>query len=274
MKARECKQDELSKMTKEALESLCESLENGKSEVMLNYLDLISKFPKYSFRNLMLILTQKPNASNVMGYKSWKQFGRHVKRGEKAIKIWAPMKLKRQESSESLESRIKKDIESKETLIFRPVNVFDLSQTEGESLPEFARVAGEPKEYLKTLRDFATKKKITVSYDKNLSSDGLSKCGEIILKLGLSPAEEFSVLTHEIAHELMHTKEKRKELSQTQKEAEAEAVAYVVSKAIGLDTGTAASDYIQLYDGNKETIVSSLDVIQKTATEIIQELSI
>jgi hypothetical protein len=77
------------------------------------------------------------------------------------------------------------------------------------------------------------------------------------------------VLVHEIAHELLHTGDRRAETSKTVRETEAEAVAFVVSHAIGLSTSTAASDYIQLYSGDKDTLLGSLDLIRRAATEIL-----
>ena len=89
--------DKLKQMTEEALETLCESLEQGKSDQLIQYLDTMSRFPKYSFRNLILIVSQMPDASCVMGYQSWKRLGRYVRNGEKAIRIWAPMTVKNKE---------------------------------------------------------------------------------------------------------------------------------------------------------------------------------
>ena len=74
------KNNRLKKMANEALATLCKSLEAGKSEELRNYLDVLSKFPKYSFRNVLLILKQKPDATQVMGYRSWQQCGRYVKK--------------------------------------------------------------------------------------------------------------------------------------------------------------------------------------------------
>ena len=87
------KQGLLKKMTDEALTALCESLEHGKSDELVQYLNVMSRFPRYSFRNVMLILVQNPEATRVMGYQSWKQVGRYVRKEEKAIRIWAPMMI-------------------------------------------------------------------------------------------------------------------------------------------------------------------------------------
>ncbi|MGE0367165.1 MAG: DUF1738 domain-containing protein, partial [Phycisphaerales bacterium] len=105
----------------------------------------------------------------------------------------------------------------------------------------------------------------------------VSRGGRISIRVGLEPANEFSTIVHELAHELLHRGEDRKTISKTVRETEAEAVAFVVSQAIGLDTGTAASDYIQLYNGPDEkaaeTLACSLDRIQHIASEIIAALS-
>lgn len=261
------KQKQLKKMTTEALESLCENLEAGKSDELVNYLDVMSRFPAYSFRNLLLILSQKPDAKKVMGFKSWRQLGRNVNKGEKAIRIWAPMTIKEKGQESQSDSG-----EAEKTLIFRPVCVFDVSQTTGEELPELSDVSGEPGEHLARLKRFAEKNSIKVGYSDEIKGHGVSKCGEILLRLGLVPAVEFHVLAHEIAHEFIHTKKHRKEMTKTQLETEAEAVAYVVSKSIGLNTGHSSSDYIQLWDGNKEAVANSLTAIQQTASEIIGAL--
>lgn len=195
-----------------------------------------------------------------MGYRSWQQLGRYVKKEERAIRIWAPMRVGNKEERRSGEAE--------ENLIFRPVCVFDLSQTDGKPLAELSEVGGEPGEYLEKLKRFAQGQGIKLGYEKDLSAEGVSKCGEILLRLGLDPAVEFHVLAHEIAHELLHTKEKRKTTTKEQKETEAEAVAFVVSKTIGLNTGNSASDYIQIWDGNKETVIGSLVAIQQTAARI------
>ena len=100
----------------------------------------------------------------------------------------------------------------------------------------------------------------------------MSLKGRIVLRDDLSPAVEFSVLVHETAHELLHTGDRRANTSTTVRETEAEAVAFVVSRAIGLNTGTAASDYIQLYSGDKDTLLASLSLIQRVATEILGAL--
>ena len=271
LKTRNNQTSNLQKLTNEALETLCHSLENGKSQELVNFLNVMAKFPKYSLRNIFLISAQNPRASLVMGYKKWLEIGRQVKKGEKALRIYAPIKINDSENKKvSTDSQFKRD--SQESLIFRPVPVFDISQTEGEDIAKFADVTGDPGIYLKRLKSFASDLDIEVSYTDKMDADGVSICGAILLNIELSKASEFHVLLHELAHEIIHLKEVRKSLSKKQKETEAEAVAYVVSQSIGLETGNASSDYIQLYNGDRETLKESLATIQETASKIIKAI--
>jgi len=169
------------------------------------------------------------------------------------------------------------DDEDKDQRIFgfKTAHVFDLSQTDGKDLPGFARVQGNPQEHLKRLKQALAKAKITVGYSPRLGrAEGFSTGGLIMVKEGLSQAEEFSVLVHEWAHEILHQGKDLKCLSKTVLETEAEAVAFVVCNAVGLDTNTASSDYIQLYSGNKETLMESLERIKRTAEQILREVAI
>jgi len=99
-------------------------------------------------------------------------------------------------------------------------------------------------------------------------AEGVSGKGTILIRQGLAPAAEFSVVVHELAHEMLHWSEEKP--SKTVCETEAEAVAFVVCEAVGLETATASSDYISLYQGKKETLVASLGRIQQTARVIIE----
>ncbi len=121
-------------------------------------------------------------------------------------------------------------------------------------------------------RSGETKEKFFCKWLQRESAQRLEPSG-IRLRNGLSPAEEFSELTHELAHELLHKSDRRKETSKTVRETETEAVAFVVCQAIGLKTGTAAADYIRLYNGDADTLGESLDFIQKPAPEIIAAIT-
>jgi hypothetical protein len=90
---------------------------------------------------------------------------------------------------------------------------------------------------------------------------------------GLEPAESFATLVHENAHELLHKGDRRVATSKVMRETEAEAVAYVVCSSIGLECGAASADYIHLYDGNADTLLASLELIQKTASTILAAIA-
>jgi len=268
------KAEQARKLTDKALDELEAALGQGRSEALTAYLTTVAKFHRYSFGNIMLIMTQKPDATQVAGFRTWKKLGRYVCKGEKGIVIIAPMLLGKNDEHAAGEG------DGEKILRFRAAYVFDVTQTGGEPLPEPTTVGGNPNGHMGRLRAFVDKSGIKLEYANDAeasaaigSAEGASFGGRILLREGLSPAEEFATLTHELAHELLHRKEDRKTLSKTVRETEAEAVAFVVSQAIGLDVGTAASDYIQLYAGDKETLAGSLDRIQKTASAIIEALS-
>jgi hypothetical protein len=98
---------------------------------------------------------------------------------------------------------------------------------------------------------------------------GLSHGGKITLLSGMQPAEEFSTLVHEIGHEMLHRGERRTFTTKTVRETEAEAVAFVVCQAIGLENGTSAADYIQVWHGDASLLRESLEAVQHTAAVIL-----
>jgi antirestriction protein ArdC len=266
------KAEEAKKIADQALQNLTDALKSGKSERLTQYLAMLARFHRYSFGNVLLILSQMPDATHVAGFGTWKQMGRFVRKGEKGIVIIAPMRIRLNDDQAKTEGE-----QSRPILRFRGVHVFDVSQTDGQELPEPSRVSGDPLHNLAAIKEIVQAKGIELdSNDLPIGADGVSRGGRISIRSGLEPAKEFSVIVHELAHELLHRGEERKTLSKTVRETEAEAVAFVVCQAIGLDTGTAAADYIQLYDGlhekAAEALAASLDRIQHTAAEIIAAL--
>jgi antirestriction protein ArdC len=257
------KSEEIKKMTDSALTELIQALEQGKSECLQNYLSTMARFHCYSWGNVLLISMQKPQATRVAGYQTWLKMNRHVRKGEKGIVIIAPMVVRKKETELS---------EDEETRLFgfRAAYVFDVTQTDGQALPEFAQVQGDPGLFTERLFSFATKLGIAVELSEELgSASGVSTGGKILLKSTLAPADTFAVLVHELAHERLHHGDGRERTDKRVRETEAEAVAFVVSQAVGLDTNTAAADYIQLYQGDKALLVESLHFIQTTAAEIL-----
>jgi antirestriction protein ArdC len=266
-------QNRSSELAADALNSLIKALEAGDSEALTNYLSVMARFHRYSWNNCLLIALQRPNATHVAGFHAWHKFGRSVRKGEKGIAILAPVLVKREVRDEQKPDG---EVNALQQLVgFRTAFVFDASQTEGKELPSFATVTGDAAQRVATVKSFAGSRGIEIRYDAGIApARGVSYGGRIGLLPGLSSAEEFSTLVHEIAHELLHRDERRKETNRTIRETEAEAVAFVVCKAIGLDTNTAACDYIKLYNGDAATLTASLHFVQKTAAEILNFLEI
>ncbi len=140
-------------------------------------------------------------------------------------------------------------------------------------MPEPHTVGGEPRPWVAKLEAIITSAGIDLEESDDLGgADGVSTKGRILVATGLSAAERFAVLMHELAHEEIHTKAIRKGTTKKSRETEAEAVTCIVAQAVGLDANQSASDYIQLYAGDAETLTASLDVIQKEACSIIERL--
>jgi hypothetical protein len=153
---------------------------------------------------------------------------------------------------------------------FRGVYVFDVTQTEGKELPTLTEVNGDVSGYRERLFKFVEAQSVELSFSERIApAKGLSYGGKITLLSGMQPAEEFSTLTHEIAHEMLHRGDRRTLTTKQVRETEAEAVAFVVCQAIGLETGTASADYIQLWHGDADLLRESLEAVQQTAAVIL-----
>jgi hypothetical protein len=131
-------------------------------------------------------------------------------------------------------------------------------------------VQGDVSGYRERLVKFVESHGITLNYsDKIAPAKGLSHGGKITLLSGMQPAEEFSTLAHEIAHEMLHRGDRRTLTTKQVRETEAEAVAFVVCHSAGLQTGTTSADYIQLWHGDADLLRESLEVVQQTAAVIL-----
>lgn len=253
---------------------LIAQLEAGHSEALTNYLTAMSRFHTYSFGNVLEIARQMPTATRVAGFGTWKNLGRSVKAGQKGIRIVAPIVGVRRKKDEEAQKDITKQNE-RVLLGFRNAYVFDVSQTDGADLPEMHQVSGDPGENLELLTAFVQSKGIQLVYTEKIAPAlGMSYGGRIAILPGQSKAETFATLVHETAHELLHKAERRTATTKTVRETEAEAVAFVVGKAVGLVTGSASADYIQLYHGNASLLAESLEVIQQTASVILSALEL
>lgn len=268
--------DEVLECVDQALGNLEQALARGHSAGLKSYLKFLSGFHNYSFRNMMLIFMQNPEASMVAGFQAWKKIGRHVRRGEKALRILAPIVRKRKadDSDSAKAGQQESDVQPKRVITgFRMASVFDVSQTEGEDLPEFGGYSGDPAENLDRLKQFVACKDIELLMENpGGGALGVSEDGRIKVRPDLSPADTFAVLAHEVAHELLHKGERRKDTTSSIRETEAEAVAYAVCCAVGLEDHSRASDYIQLHQGDSEKFQQSLEFIRRTASKILQGL--
>ena len=260
--------ENIKKVTNQAIEQLVAALNQGRSETLTQYLAAIGRFHRYSLRNVMLIASQKPTATHVAGFHAWHKLGRFVKKGEKGILILAPIVRRKIENEQQNEPD-----ESSTAVGFRAAYVFDISQTDGQPLPEIGSVNGDPRQYRERLGQFVAEHAIALEYSREIApARGVSAGGKITLLPGQSPAEEFATLAHETAHEMMHRDERRSSTTKRVRETEAEAVAFVVCSAIGLETGSAAQDYIGLYGGDAKLLSESLEYVRRTSTQILNAM--
>ena len=238
-----------------------------RSEFFKQYLETISKFWRYSYHNQLLITHQMPEASRVAGFRKWRQMGRWVRKGSKAVKILAPRFEKIMELNEETG-----ELQEKETVVnFFPVSVFDVSQTEGEPLPEVSiTVEGDNyKDFLDSLMAFCESRNIKVSF-KALHVNGMlgySKGGQIAITNTESVNTQVNTMIHEVAHELLH---KGKVINRQRGEIQAEGVAYVVTKHFGMENKS--FNYLALYNANYKRIMENMKAISKASKEIIEFL--
>ena len=254
------------------VQSLIEQLEAGHSDALTAYLNAMSRFHSYSFGNVLEIARQRPTATKVAGMYAWNQLGRRVKKGEKGIRILAPIiGIKRKPDVEA-----EKDITKQNTRVlvgFRNAYVFDVEQTDGPDLPAMREVYGDVGENHDRLVSFIERQGIELVFTEKIAHAlGMRYGGRIAILPGQSKAETFATLLHELAHEMLHKAERRTTTTKVVRETEAEAIAFVVGKAVGLEVGTASADYIALYHGNASLLIESLEVIQQTSALILAAL--
>ncbi len=287
------------KTEKQKVQEITEKLEQGikelfESEKYKNYLNTMSKFHNYSFNNTILIAMQKPDATLVAGFQAWKKnFERHVKKGEKGIRILAPAPYKVKEEQEKLDPETKeimldKDgkpvMEEVEITIpaFRAVSVFDVSQTDGRELPELAvsELSADVEDYQDFMKALEMVSPVPIGYE-DISGEAKgyyhTEGQRVAIQLGMGESQTVKTAIHEVAHAKLHSRELNRdaELSEQKdrntKEVEAESVAYTVCQHFGIDTSEYSFGYIAGWSSGKEMteLKSSLDTIRRTASEMI-----
>ena len=140
-------------VSEQAFNALVEAVEAGKSQKLVEYLKAMGRFHNYSLGNAIMIGFQKPDATHVAGFRTWQKLGRHVKRNEKGIAIMAPI-VWRKKVTHTNDKKDAQDRDDPSAVTFKTAYVFDISQTDGKPLPEFARVNGDPSVYTERLREY------------------------------------------------------------------------------------------------------------------------
>jgi len=238
------------------------------------FLTTMAKFREYSWNNQLLIMLQRPDATHVAGFATWKDLGRWVKKNERGITILAPgfpRKPKEEEEPEEDEKIWRVPV------YFFPVTVFDISQTDGKPLPEFdvPVLTGVVNEDLFSKMMALTKAQgISVSFELRPHQDSAIKGQYLPPKsIWVRPeeprAQQLKTLLHEIAH--YHT-EGVFRIPRADAETTAESAAFVVGAHYGFDTGVRSFPYVALWARDKKVLNANLETIRKVATTILDAL--
>ena len=293
---------------RERLQQITAGIEQGikelfESEKYMRYLSVMFRFHRYSVNNTMLIYMQKPDATLVAGYNKWKnQFERHVKKGEHGITIIAPTPFKKKIEEQKLDPDTKApilDAEGKAVMeereveipMFRPVKVFDVSQTDGKPLPELASsLSGNVQNYEAFMEALRRSAPVPLSVEPMAANmDGYFSPDQqrIAIRAGMSEVQTVSAAVHEIAHSKLHNyakaqeeaaragdKEPPKKKDRNTEEVEAESISYAVCQYYGIQTGENSFGYIANWSQGKELpeLRASLETINKAAGELIADI--
>ena len=287
----------------EKLKEITDRLEQGITELFdseryKEYLRVMSKFHNYSFNNTLLIAMQKPDASLIAGFNSWKnQFQRNVKKGEKGIKIIAPSPFKIKQETEKIDPQTQKPVigrdgkpvtEEKEITIpaYKVVSVFDVSQTEGKELPNIAvdALTGDVEQYSDFFAALEKTSPVPIGFEKiEGGAHGYYHLEDkrIALDEGMSELQTLKTAIHEIAHAKLHDidlnapkDEQQPRVDRRTREVEAESVAYTVCQHYGLDTSDYSFGYVAGWSSGRELaeLKSSLETIRSAAADIINSI--
>ena len=286
--------EQIKKLTDQIEAGIKALLQSGDLEKYQAYLRTMSHFHHYSVNNQMLIFSQCPHATLVAGYQKWQnQFSRHVLRGEKGISILAPTPYKIKVEKEKLDPDTKLPLldadgntitEEKELQIpmFRPVKVFDVSQTDGKPLPEqvkspVAELTGNVEHYEAFMEALRRVSPVPIEM-KPLSNDldGFFSPSKqsITLRAGMSEVQTVCAAVHEIAHSKLHDYAKQQDShpkDSSTEEIEAESIAYTVCAYFGIETSANSFGYVATWSKDKDlkAFKDSLDTIRKTSSDLI-----
>ena len=287
----------------EKMKEITDRLEQGiqdlfESDRFKEYLQVMSKFHNYSFNNTLLIAMQKPDATLIAGYNSWKNlFGRQVSRGAKGIKVIAPSPYKVKKEVDKIDPKTQKPVTDKngkpvkeETEVtvpaFKVVSVFDVSQTEGKELPTIGvdELTGDVEQYADFFRATEQASPAPVGFEK-IESGAKGYYSQIEKRIaineGMSELQNLKTLIHEIAHAKLHNidlnapaKEQADRPDRRTREVQAESIAYAVCQHYGLDTSDYSFSYVATWSSGRELseLKASLETIRSTASELIKDI--
>ena len=287
----------------ERMKEITDRLEAGiqalfESEQYKAYLTAMSKFHNYSFNNTLLIAMQKPDASLVAGFGKWRDdFERHVKKGEKGIKILAPSPYRVKKQMEKIDPATQKPVigadgkpvtEEREIEIpaFRVVTVFDVSQTEGKEIPDIAvsELTGSVEQYQDFFAALEKASPVPIAFENiEGGAHGYYHLEEkrIAIDEGMSELQTLKTAIHEIAHAKLHAIDKDAPATEQAdrpdrrtREVQAESVAYAVCQHYGLDTSDYSFGYVAGWSSGRELseLKASLETIRKAANELITDI--
>jgi len=288
--------DEMHSTIKHWIDELVDHVDDAQeSEEFQAWLDIQSRFHDYSHRNTLLIKLQCPEATRVAGYHTWRNdFERHVQKGEQAIWIWAPIittRCPKCENAPSYHDQIDCEYDktppeewSKGLVGFRPTTVFDVSQTEGESLPELETAAtGDAGDLVEKLTEGAEDLGVIVHIveaDEWEYGEAMGVCKYrsihsfqpvVEAKARSNQADLAVTLIHEYAHALLHF-DVGSEPERAKREVEAEAIAYILGRYFDLDTSGSAF-YLAAWENEDSAVIQErLGRISSTAQLIIEAL--
>lgn len=274
----ENKQKEIDRLTAQ-LEAGIQALRN--SDGYKEYLQVQSRFPHYSARNCLLILAQRPDATQVAGYTVWRSLGRQVKAGEHGIRIITPHMYKKSEPTSDPSAAPDNSESDTLHLYFRPTSVFDVSQTSGDPLPTLLteELQGSVDGYDQIRNALIHVSPVPVSFESITDgSKGYYRPSEqkIVIKRGMSEAQTLKTLSHEIGHATVHNpapNPSSQKKTAAERETEAESIAFLVCAHYGIAT----DDYSFPYVGNWSTemtdkeLISRITSIKGAAVSIIDQ---
>jgi len=263
--------------TKTNTHEMIDMIEQGVKDVLTSerwaeFLRFAARFHDYSLGNMILILMQRPSASYVAGYSTWQKMKRQVNKGEHGIKILAPCVGKKTVEDDSGEER---EIVSR---YFKPVSVFDISQTSGEDVPTICdELHGDVENVAELTERIAAATDYSVSYDYDGRAFGVCRndVKAIQIRDGLDDRQRVKTLIHEVAHSLLWEDDERDQNSREDREIEAESTAFIVCNRIGVDTSSYSFDYIASWSNGKDTkeLKRLFGNIQSAAQRIIDKIS-